>query len=319
MNIGDKVRLIHSKEQGIIVKVLKNELFEVEIEGGFRLPILKRELAFVSTSEKSYFTNNNEVILPQKAQNHPIAEKGIFLAFEKINDKELTATIINNTDWQLSFIFSMGSEKNHKGLLAGLLHVRQFLDSKYRIALNSLDDYETFAFKCLYFLEGYYKDKPVFEKKFRLKNTELPFNKKLAPLINKEMYVFQLDADEKSFSINPAEIKEKLLEKKVVEEIPTKQFQTPSSVVDLHIEKISSNHHFLNNAQMFDLQLKTFESKLESAIASGLDEITFIHGVGNGILKNEIQKLLSKHKNVAWFEDAQKEKFGYGATKVRIK
>jgi dsDNA-specific endonuclease/ATPase MutS2 len=50
-----------------------------------------------------------------------------------------------------------------------------------------------------------------------------------------------------------------------------------------------------------------------------MDEIIFIHGVGNGTLRNELHKRLSGHKNVKYYEDAQKEKFGYGATKVKIK
>lgn len=319
MNVGDIVRLTHSKEQGVITKVLKNDLFEVEIDGGFRLPILRKELTFVSSSENKFFTNKNGIILPQSPQNLPKAEKGIFLAFENVNDKELAIYLINNTDWEICFILSLGSDKNHRGILAGLLHVRQFLKSSHQISLKSLDEYETFSFKGLYFINGYFKDKPPFEKKIRIKNSELSFTKKTAPILEKEMYLFQLDTEDKTLSINPSELKEKLLEKKNVEEIKQKQFQTPLSVVDLHIEKIASNYEVLNNSEILDLQIKTFESNLEYAIASGLDEITFIHGVGNGVLKNQIQKYLSKHKNVAWFEDAQKQKFGYGATKVKIK
>ena len=70
---------------------------------------------------------------------------------------------------------------------------------------------------------------------------------------------------------------------------------------------------------MIAIQLKTFEQQLEKAIASGMDEITFIHGVGNGVLRTELHRRMSKHKNVKFYEDAQKEKFGYGATKVKIK
>ena len=43
MNIGDKVRLIHSKEEGIVTRILPNNVIEIEIEDGFRLPVLKRE------------------------------------------------------------------------------------------------------------------------------------------------------------------------------------------------------------------------------------------------------------------------------------
>jgi dsDNA-specific endonuclease/ATPase MutS2 len=50
-----------------------------------------------------------------------------------------------------------------------------------------------------------------------------------------------------------------------------------------------------------------------------MDEITFIHGVGNGVLRDSIHKRLSGNKNVQYYEDVQKDKFGYGATKVKIK
>jgi dsDNA-specific endonuclease/ATPase MutS2 len=50
-----------------------------------------------------------------------------------------------------------------------------------------------------------------------------------------------------------------------------------------------------------------------------MDEIVFIHGVGNGILRMEIHKRLGKHAYVQFFKDAMKEKFGYGATLVKLK
>jgi dsDNA-specific endonuclease/ATPase MutS2 len=70
---------------------------------------------------------------------------------------------------------------------------------------------------------------------------------------------------------------------------------------------------------MLELQLKTFEENLDRAIATGMDEITFIHGIGSGALRNAIHKKLSKMKNIQYFEDTLREKFGYGATLVRIK
>ena len=119
-------------------------------------------------------------------------------------------------------------------------------------------------------------------------------------------------------TINPIELKEKMLEVKTGEISPI-NFEKPSPTIDLHIEQLSKNALTMSNAQMLDLQLRTFETKFENAIASGMDEIVFIHGVGNGVLKQEIQRKLAGHKNVAWFQDAQKEKFGYGATRIKIK
>jgi dsDNA-specific endonuclease/ATPase MutS2 len=36
-------------------------------------------------------------------------------------------------------------------------------------------------------------------------------------------------------------------------------------------------------------------------------------------LREEIHRKLGRHKNVAYFKDAQKDKFGYGATLAKIK
>ena len=59
-----------------------------------------------------------------------------------------------------------------------------------------------------------------------------------------------------------------------------------------------------------------FEKELDSAIMNNCSEITFIHGVGSGKLKYEISKILSKHPHVKYYQDADKQKFGYGATKA---
>ena len=75
----------------------------------------------------------------------------------------------------------------------------------------------------------------------------------------------------------------------------------------------------MNAAEMLRLQLDTFEKHLDLAVAHGRSEITFIHGIGNGILKSELHKRLGRNKQVASFSDAKKEKFGYGATLVSLK
>jgi dsDNA-specific endonuclease/ATPase MutS2 len=50
-----------------------------------------------------------------------------------------------------------------------------------------------------------------------------------------------------------------------------------------------------------------------------MPSIVFIHGTGNGTLKNELHKFISKHPQVKTFMDAHKEKFGYGATEIFFK
>jgi dsDNA-specific endonuclease/ATPase MutS2 len=89
--------------------------------------------------------------------------------------------------------------------------------------------------------------------------------------------------------------------------------------VDLHIEFLRDDHQSLNSDDILNIQLSEFNSCLEDAVISGLEEITFIHGIGNGILRNKIHKTLSQYPHIKYFEDARKEKFGFGATKVHLK
>jgi dsDNA-specific endonuclease/ATPase MutS2 len=62
-----------------------------------------------------------------------------------------------------------------------------------------------------------------------------------------------------------------------------------------------------------------FKKALDAAIVHNASSIIFIHGSGNGTLRNEIYKIISKHAQVKTFMDAHKERFGYGATEVYLK
>ena len=92
----------------------------------------------------------------------------------------------------------------------------------------------------------------------------------------------------------------------------------PPLEVDLHIECLVPEGENVEVGDMLSIQIREFETRLDQAIASNVEEITFIHGIGNGILKGEIQKRLSKHPHIKYFKDARKERFGYGATTVKF-
>jgi hypothetical protein len=88
--------------------------------------------------------------------------------------------------------------------------------------------------------------------------------------------------------------------------------------VDLHIETILDDHSKLDNAQILALQRRLFIQCMESAIEENLKKVTFIHGIGSGVLKNEIITLLKEYANVHYL-DASIQKYGRGAIEVFIK
>lgn len=322
MNIGDKVRLIHGKEEGIVRKIMSGGEVEVEIEDGFRIPVLLREIVLISPVEAQRMVRPEKSSI-QSSADLPIArtmgvfaDKGIFMAFEPVNDREVTVQLINNTDWVLPYTIVAQQEGTYKGLACGILEGRTFTKVT-ELFIKDFESWPLLDIQVLYFRNGAGNDKDPFRYKLRRRANTF-FNKKTkAPITNKEAYLYQIDAEG---NVNTSTLKSVLTNGKTV---PTASIEEVlgevATEVDLHIEKLTSDVSKLTGKQMLDVQMAAFEIALEKAIAAGLDHITFIHGIGSGALKTTIHKALGTHKNVSYFKDAQKEKFGYGATWVALK
>ena len=88
------------------------------------------------------------------------------------------------------------------------------------------------------------------------------------------------------------------------------------SVIDLHIEKLTDNHTSMSNFEMLTLQLKELEKWVDIAVAHHQYELTVIHGVGTGKLREEIHEYLKTRREVKHFINQYDSRFGYGATQV---
>ena len=327
MNIGDKVRLVHGREEGVISRFLPGNQVEIEIEDGFRIPALRHEVVLVSPVEGQRLkkAEEKEKIVPRAGTSTrpagSFAEKGIYLVFVPINDRELTVHLINNTDWLLPFVATADHESTHQGLAAGTLAARSS-QKLTDLLMKDFEQWPTFDFQVLYFKPGTFVAKVPFQKRLKCRAQSFYKRKSQAPVLLKEGYVYQLDeggeASTPTGKISPQELRERMLSPEVAE-VPASRPAVGSATVDLHIEKIRPDHARLPKEDILTIQLKTFEQQLEQAIAEGRDELTFIHGVGNGVLRSELHRRLGQHQHVQYYQDAQKEKFGYGATLVKIR
>lgn len=86
--------------------------------------------------------------------------------------------------------------------------------------------------------------------------------------------------------------------------------------VDLHINQLVSSTRKMDNYDMLNLQLDTAKMKIEYAIQKRISKIVFIHGVGEGVLKSELNRLLNKYP--VKYYDASYKKYGLGATEVYV-
>ncbi|WP_298494921.1 Smr/MutS family protein [uncultured Algibacter sp.] len=91
----------------------------------------------------------------------------------------------------------------------------------------------------------------------------------------------------------------------------------PTMEVDLHINQLVKSSRGMSNHDMLSLQLDTAKHKLEYAINKRIQKIVFIHGVGEGVLKMELEYLFGRYNNVKYY-DANYQKYGLGATEVYI-
>ncbi|MEN3325131.1 Smr/MutS family protein [Mariniflexile soesokkakense] len=97
---------------------------------------------------------------------------------------------------------------------------------------------------------------------------------------------------------------------------PKDRFE-PTMEVDLHINQLVKSSRGMSNHDMLTLQLETARRQLDFAISKRIQKIVFIHGVGEGVLKVELEYLFGRYNNVKFY-DANYQKYGVGATEVYI-
>ena len=86
--------------------------------------------------------------------------------------------------------------------------------------------------------------------------------------------------------------------------------------IDLHIHNLVKSHKGMSNYDILELQLHSARTFLEKAISKKNQKAIFIHGVGEGVLKKELNTLFMNYK--VKFYDASYKKYGHGATEVYI-
>lgn len=310
--IGDYVRFIDEKREGYITRIIDSASVGVTDEDGFEIPVAVGNLTYVHGHHSNADTANNA--MPAAKVDDQFVEDGVYLAVAEDNKGSVVAhfTLVNRSSFQL--LLTLKTEKGgvFKGDFAGVVQPKSSVQV-YTANLGDLDNWPSFTFQSLFFSTGNVAPKKPLELHKRFKSKDFSGAKNQINEINKYGWLIRLD--EVPLVIDAQKLKESFFS--VKQEKP-KVFK-PTQEVDLHIEKLRDDHHFLSQSEILEIQLKKFQEILDAAIVHQMQSIVFIHGVGNGTLRNQIHKLISKHPQVRTFMDARKEKFGYGATEVIFK
>ncbi len=310
--LGDFVRFVDEKMEGYVTRIIDDQMIGVTGDDDFEIPVLASKVTTVhgfgeDQSDKQQSNN-------QKPANIPTQSKGVYLGV--VNDAKAGSVVhfylVNDTSYQL--LTTLTTEKQHQahGEYAGIIAPKKAIKI-YSGQLADLQLWPKFKFQVLFYNTGdmTINSPLVVEEKFNAK--DFSGAKKQILLLDQQGWLIQLDEPE--LIIDAQKLKESFF-KPAEEKV---EIAKPQREVDLHIEKLRDDHQFLSSTEMLNIQMDHFRTALDAAIVHQYPDIVFIHGVGNGILKHEIHKALSRNNRIQTFMDAHKDKFGYGATKVILK
>jgi hypothetical protein len=290
---------------------------------------------------------------PAAATPPPPAAKGLYLALVHQAPELLALHLLNNTEAEVVFTYGEERQGKYRALAADKLKGKAVSAPLTHLHLKDFEQWPAVVFQILSFKLNSDTAYDLLTKRQSFKATTFYTSRRPAPVIGKEAYLFQLDekpapalTPEKlaaaEAALETAATPPPVLNSKQAATLqqalggdkplpvpaaiaptppkPAEALVAPPHEFDLHIEALRpEGAEGLSNTAMLRQQLDAFEDALSRALATNMHEIIFIHGAGNGTLRKEIHRQLSRNKDIKFFEEAQKEKFGYGATLVRLK
>ncbi len=343
--VGDRVKFLNDPGGGIITRIIGNEAY-VQVEDGFEIPTLisnlipDREWDAYSSSDRQTFKDTNSPEIPKierrsvevyEAQKVNVVEFAnelkIFLAFviedqySKSTLNKVSIYLINEGNYFFYYTLSAEIFQKRLNLGHGLLEP-QLMINIGTFQMQQLHEYSGINVDILPFNTKSYKACPLIDLLLTWEEINIGslttygnndyFDQPariidIVELFELKKKITQLQKE--NIPIPKQEIKEKKIPIKDIEE------------VDLHIDKIVSNDQLmqLTASQILEIQIDRFTIALESALKSHIKRIVFIHGVGNGKLRYEIQKILRRKYPHLNFQDASFAEYGYGATMVILR
>jgi hypothetical protein len=341
---GDKVRFLNAVGGGVVKSVISKTMVSVEDYDGFEVPTLISELVVVDDSlsmnaEKRHArlrANEKQEEQPKIKEQPKVEPKYVagkdspdcYMAFVPQNELnpvegEVKVYLVNNSNNFVLYNYSHLKNKAYRSVESGKMNPnsKRYLESFTRMDLNDLPE---FQFQLLFFLEESPKLESPVTKCLRLNPVKFYREnsyEKTRYFVQDALVISLLEPDMETevAKLSDSEISKVVLEKDIPK-VAVKRTVSPDLVeIDLHIHELLEDTRGLTNHEMLEVQLGRFRNELETAIANGTRRIVFIHGIGNGTLKQELRKELSTKYKKYYFQDASFKEYGYGATMVILK
>ena len=332
--VGDRVLVLHSGEEGEVVDIINDKMVLIDVEG-IRFPVYMDQIDFPyfkRFSEKPFdkFTaekKKNKIYIDdikkeKTTSKHKISE-GVWISFLPVFDKDVfdedivesfKIYLINQTNepydftYTISFLGSPGFELKNR-----LFSLTDFY--LHDVPFEEMNDAPKFTFD--FSLVNTNKKKAGhFEASLKIKARQLFQKIEEMKMKNEPTFSYKLFED---YPDKPEEITPDYTNTygRIYDAATAQQNLEPArSVIDLHIEKLSADWKELSNFEILSLQLRTFEKYFNLALAHRQPNLIVIHGIGTGKLREEIHEILKLKKEVKTFVNQYHHNFGYGATEI---
>ncbi len=331
--IGDKIIVLLTNEEGRVVEIVSEKMVMIEVKG-VRFPAYMDQIDFpyfkmftekkVPPPKKIYIDN----IKKEKNDLRGEAQKdgGVLISFLPVFYKDvfdddvvekLKIHLINPSNIRYNFRYDlMINGESSFQIKNTLLPSTDFY--LHDVKFENLSDSPRFDFEFSLINEDK-KKAPFYETSLKLKAKQLFKKIEEIKLKNQPTFSYLL------LEQYPDRVDEEKVDwgklgnagyrlydvARVKENLPPAR-----TVVDLHIEKLTDDWKHLSNFEILTQQLKTFEKYYDLAIAHKQPSLTIIHGVGTGKLKDEIHDILKLKKEVKSFVNQYNGLYGYGATEI---
>jgi hypothetical protein len=323
IRIGHKVRFLNEKGEGLVTRIKDKHHVYVDVDG-FEIPYRVTDLVLVDT--EIIFSDNEK-------QADEIRNESVFFVVEP--DHELTLLqnefsfyLLNSSSYHLLYTYSIRDGSQYQTTRQGELGPFQKALLK-KIQKHQLKEFAYHKIEILFFKKQHYTPQIPVAEIVHIN----PNNLQAQHFIPHHDFRFPVWAYTLKDDFAEAKKVRQTLTDYDVERLRTikelKQHEKKSiphnnpaylidKEVDLHIEKLVDSYKGMSNHDMLQLQLRHFQKHLEEAITNRYHKVVFIHGVGNGRLKQEILNILAGYTKEVRYYDAEYKKYGLGATEVLI-
>jgi len=334
--VGDKILVLHSQEEGEVVDLINDKMVMVEVDN-IRFPVYMDQIDFPYfkrfTEKRSFDKAENKKekkyiddIRKEKATAKYKVSEGAWLSFLPMFDKDIfdddvvetfKLSLINQTNEPYHFSYNLiFAGKPGFELKNEIFSLTDFY--LHDVAFEDMNDAPKFEFE-FSLVNPDKKKADYFEASLKIKAKQLFKRIEEMKLKNEPTFSYKLfeKYPDKTIEDKPEAGSSYTKGSKIYDASnATRHLEPAHSVIDLHIEKLTDSWKHLSNFEILTIQLKYFEKYYELAVAHRQPNLIVIHGVGSGKLRDEIHEILKSKKEVKTFVNQYHPNFGYGATEI---